>query len=214
MTSIADSPLARVTADSGAVFAAVGDRHMPATYGDPDAEYHAARTSAVVRDLSHWSLLSISGRDHLDFLHRMTTNDFLTLEVGALRCAVFTDNRGRILELADLYRLTEEVTLAVSSPLARQRLPEWFDRYLFSEDVRIEDRADELAMMEIRGPTAGDAVRSVFGVEVDGERAGLLNEPGDNGGWVLTQGRPQRIAGLSPSRLAPGAGRGVVRAHR
>ena len=71
--------------------------------------------------------------------------------------------------------------------------------------THIEDRADELAMIEVRGPVAGDAVRSVFGVVVEGERAGVLTGPGDSV-WVLTQGRPSASTGYrlvgQPSALA------------
>lgn len=176
------SPLA--TAVPGAAWTAYSDWELPAHYGDPEAEYRAGCQGTDLRDASHWSRLRFAGRDHLDFLHRMTTNHFRDLESGAGLEAVFTDNRGRILELGTFYRAGES-TLAVLSPTGRQTIPAWLDRYIFAEQIAIQDLTLELAMFEVFGPQAAALVAQVLGKDLTSVADHhLLNDPLAEGIWL------------------------------
>ena len=169
------SPLAASV--PGAAWTGYSDWELPAHYGDPEVEYRAGREGAALRDASHWSRLRFSGRDHLDFLHRMTTNHFRGLEPGAGLEAVFTDNRGRILELGTFYR-AGETTLAVLSPGGRQTIPAWLDRYIFAEQIAIQDLTAETAMLEVLGPQAAALVAQVLGKDLNSVADHhLLNDP-------------------------------------
>lgn len=180
------SPLADLTGTCGARFATFADWRMPAHYGDAGAEYSAALSGAVMRDVSHWTRLSLTGADHLDFLHRMTTNDVVHLGPGDGCPAVFADNRGRIVDLVGLYRVTGSSTLVVASPPARERLPAWLDRYLFVEKVEVEDLTATTAMVEIWGPQAATSIRAALGVDADGaEDFRLLSDAGADGPWAV-----------------------------
>ena len=180
------SPLADLTDTCGARFAPFADWRMPAHYGDTGAEYSAALRGAVMRDVSHWTRLSLTGADHIDFLHRMTTNDVVHLEPGEGCAAVFADNRGRIVDLVGLCRVTGSATLVVASPPARERLPAWLDRYLFVEKVEVEDLTGTTAMVEVWGPLAAASIRAALGVDPDGaEDFRLLGEVGADGPWVI-----------------------------
>lgn len=94
------TPLADVTAQRGAAWRADAGWEVAAQYGDPAAEDLAVHRGAGLRDASHWARLRFSGRDHLEFLHRMATNRYRDLRSGHGLEAVFADNRGSILELA------------------------------------------------------------------------------------------------------------------
>lgn len=176
------SPLA--TAVPGAAWIESSDWELPAHYGDPAAEYRAGRQGVVLRDTSHWSRLRFAGRDHLDFLHRMTTNHFSALAPGAGLEAVFTDNRGRILELGTFYRAGES-TLAVLSPSGCEKIPAWLDRYIFAEKITIQDLTLELAMLELLGPQAIALVAQVLGQDLTSVADHhLLNDPLAEGIWL------------------------------
>ncbi|MCC7264252.1 MAG: aminomethyltransferase family protein [Candidatus Latescibacteria bacterium] len=161
-----------------------GDGQPPAHYGDPEVEYQAGRRGVGLRDTSHWSRLRFAGRDHLDFLHRMTTNHFRGLQPGTGLEALFTDNHGRILELGTFYR-AGDTTLAVLSPNGRETIPAWLDRYIFAEQIAVEDFSAGLAMFELLGPQAGALVSRVLGKNLDAVADHhLLNEPIAEGIWL------------------------------
>jgi folate-binding protein YgfZ len=181
---MAHSPLSERTRIPTACFADFCGWHMPAHYGDPGAEYQAARQSAALRDASHWSRLLIAGADHLDFLHRMTTNHFHALQPGQGLEAVFTENRGRILDLGAFYR-GPDATLAVLSPQGRQKIPAWLDRYIFAEKIALEDQTEETAMLELSGPRAAHLVFQVLGKNLSAVATHHLLELAADGLWLV-----------------------------
>ncbi|MBI2503825.1 MAG: aminomethyl transferase family protein [Candidatus Latescibacteria bacterium] len=175
---------------------------LPAHYGDPEAEYRAGHQGAVLRDASHWSRLRFAGRDHLDFLHRMTTNHFRGLQEGAGLEAVFTDNRGRILEVGVFYR-AGETTLAVLSPGGRQTIPAWLDRYIFAEQIAIQDLTLETGMLEVTGPQAAALVAQTLGKNLNSVTDHhLLNDPHAEGVW---QARLDRFGHAGLRAMGPAA---------
>ena len=160
------SPLASLTRDYGAKYSTYSGWEMPAHYRLPGTEYQAAHSGAVLRDASHWGRFLIGGKDHLEFLHRMSTNDFVNMKPGEGIEAVFPDNRGRILEMGDFYRGTGQ-TLAILSPPGRKRLPAWLDRYIFGEDFTLEDVTEKLGMLELSGPQATSFVLATLGLDLN-----------------------------------------------
>ena len=115
-------------------------------------ETTAARSGVVVRDITHYTRLLFSGPDHLDLLHRLTTNHFLELLPGEGLEAVFLDNRGRIVCYGSFTRLDPDTTLLVIPSSSGERLVEWLDRYTFNEEVSIQDLTPKTVAIELIGP--------------------------------------------------------------
>ena len=128
-------------------------------------EYHAARTGAALRDAQASFRLYMRGADHLDFLHRMTSNDFHNLQLGHGLEAVFIEQRARILDLATCYR-GPDATALILSPDSRAAIPAWLDRFIFAEALELADRTDETAMFELIGPHAARLVAHVLDADL------------------------------------------------
>ena len=156
------SSLQQVLIPLGASLQERGGWQVASHFGSPDDEVSAARAGAVVRDASHWTRTEIRGADHLDFLHRMSTNHLLQLSRGEGLESVFPDSRGRIVEFATLCRVGEDNTLAVI-PSTRSELPNWLDRYLFAEEVEMIDVTGDTAMLEVYGRQAGALAAAAVG---------------------------------------------------
>ena len=124
-------------------------------------ETTAARNGVVVRDITHYTRLLFSGPDHLDLLHRLTTNHFLELPPGEGLEAVFPDNRGRIVCCGSFTRLDPDTTLLVIPSSNGERLVEWLDRYIFNEEVSICNLTPKTAAIELIGP---ESIASLSGV--------------------------------------------------
>ncbi len=123
--------------------------------------YQAAREKTALLNASDRFRLYMRGIDHLDFLHRMTSNSFSDLPIGSGLETVFLDNRARILDLATCYRGSDSTAL-ILSPASRASIPSWLDRYIFAEAIELEDRTDETAMLELIGPDATHLVAQVL----------------------------------------------------
>ena len=125
-------------------------------------EYHAARTGAALRDAQTSFRLYMRGADHLDFLHRMTSNDFHNLQLGHGCEAVFIEQRARILDLATCYR-GPDTTVLILSPDSRAAILAWLDRFIFAEALELADRTRRDGHVRAYRPTRRPASRPPIG---------------------------------------------------
>lgn len=161
------SPILEHDPDRPAQLLQAGDWQLAAHFGDIALECAAALEEAVIRDASHLSRIDFSGADHLDFLHRMTTNSFNDLLVGQGLLAVFPDSRGRIVEVGMFHRISAETTRFVGAPEAALKLPAWLDRYVFAEEIEWVDRGADSLMLEMLGPKSLAVCSEVIGVAAE-----------------------------------------------
>ncbi|MFN8474116.1 MAG: folate-binding protein [Anaerolineae bacterium] len=142
---------------------------LAADYGDISAEMRAAQTGVAVMDRSAWGRLQLMGRDRLDFLQRMSTNDFAALPAGSGRVTVFTDARGRMIDRAIVYGWSDDI-LIVNSLSAGHRLTSWLRGFIFYRDkVNISDLTTATGMLTLYGPRATDFAQTALGVSLDTE---------------------------------------------
>ena len=147
------TPLYDVAAKEGAGFLDWCDWELPRDYGDVLGEYTAAREKAAVHDSSYTGRIKATGADVLDLLHRLSTNDVISLEHGRGAPTVLTTDRGRILDLISVLNLGDHVLL-LTSPQTRGRVMEWIAKYTIVEDVSLEDVTSQTAQLSIVGPDA------------------------------------------------------------
>ncbi len=141
-----------------AVLAADG---IPLHYGDQQREYQAALRDAVVMDRSHEGRFEVAGRDRLDLMHRISTNDLLSLAEGEGRPTLFTNANGRILDRAVVYRRGERA-LVIAEPGRGDALRRYLQRNIFfNDDAQLSDLAPSTRQFVLHGATA-DAVGECF----------------------------------------------------
>jgi folate-binding protein YgfZ len=156
------SPLHDATTRAGAVFAEEAGWTMPLHYGDPDAEYRAARESAALFDLSHRGKVELTGAEAATFLHNLLTNDIKNLPYSH-GCEAFLCNvQARVLAYALVYRLKVfDDSAFVSShdafwldvdPGLNDAVVRHLDRHLISERAEIADRTQSFAQLHLAGP--------------------------------------------------------------
>ncbi len=138
----------------GAVFEDYFGLEIPSHYGDPEQEYWHIRKDAGLRDVSHFGKVRITGRDRLRFLNGMLTSEIKTLETGKGTYALFLDVKGHIQCDMKVYAFPDYVLLVFQHYLL-EKLMMGLDRYIMSEDVKMQDVTPEFAMIQVLGPQAG-----------------------------------------------------------
>ena len=129
------------------------DHSIPYDFGDYGKEYEAICKRAGLHYSGHWGRLLFTGSDHIDFLHRMTTNHFFDIEDHCGLQAVFTEHRGRIVDWGTFHRRDQHI-LSIVSPASHNKVRDWLDRFLFTEEVEISDLTGETSAFELLGPDA------------------------------------------------------------
>ena len=139
----------------------------PDSAGDPAAEYRAARADAVLADRPDLGRLEIEGKDALDLLHRLTTNDVRGLGPGEGTAAAFVTNKGRLVDLVTLHRIDGRI-LCLTGPGRSAGVAAYIDRYTFREDVRVRDLGMTHGTLGLFGARAGERAAALFGHEAAG----------------------------------------------
>jgi tRNA-modifying protein YgfZ len=95
--------------------------------------------------------LRVVGRDRVDLLHRISTNDLRPLaEPGRSLATVFTNEKGRIVDWVTIVSLPDQLLLR-TSPGRAAALATWIERYTIMEDVRCTDVSSELGLVVVQG---------------------------------------------------------------
>ncbi|MEP7291992.1 MAG: glycine cleavage system protein T [Chloroflexota bacterium] len=138
---------------------------IPLHFGDLAREYQAALHDVVLMDRSHEGRFEIGGRDRLALLHRISTNDLLTLAEGEGRPTLFTNANARILDRATVYHRGERA-LILTEPGRGDALMRYLQRNIFfNDDAQVHDQAQATRQLVLHGVKA-DAVGWRFAPEL------------------------------------------------
>lgn len=88
--------------------------------------------------LPHFSTLTLTGKDRLNWLHNLCTQNIKSLAAGSVVESFFTNVKGKVIGHGWIAIFPEEVRI-IGDPDQAKRLAPHFDRYLFREEVVILD---------------------------------------------------------------------------
>jgi aminomethyltransferase len=139
------------------------------------------------------------GRDRLDLLHRMSTNELTNLAVGEARPTVLTTPIARIVD--QLWVLNRgETVLCLTGPGRATAVRRWLAGYIFYNDkVKFEDVSAELCQLGLFGARAAAIAEALQ----PGAAALADNHFLDDGELLVWRGRP--LAGDGFTVIAPAA---------
>lgn len=124
--------------------------------------YRHALAGALVADLGAAGRVRVTGRDRLDFLHRMSTQDLKDLPVGRLATTVLTTPIARIVDRLDILNLGEHLIVLTGAGRATA-VRKWLSGYIFFRDeVKLQDAGGELGQLALVGPKAVDVLAAVL----------------------------------------------------
>ncbi len=179
-------PLHPLHEQAEASFLAYGpDLQIVESYGEAEAEYAAIRKAAALMDAPHRSVIILTGKDRLTFLHNKVTNDTSKLAPGTGCYAYLLNLKGRI--IADLNILhSEDATLLETDARLVTGLVASFEKYIFTEEVRVLSGAQQLGRLTLLGPRAADLLKQVLDAGVENLNAPLSHAKRLLGKWTIT----------------------------
>lgn len=124
--------------------------------------------------LIRWEQATIvrhTGPDALDLLHRLTTKELLSLDVGESRRTALTSDRGRVVDVFLVVHVAEKVLLLISDSVEPDRTVAAIDYYTIIEDAELTNLSDSHSRISLIGPSAKVVAESVFGTGVSDETA-------------------------------------------
>jgi folate-binding protein YgfZ len=143
-------------------------------------ELKAARTEAAWFLEPDLAVMAVRGKDRLDWLNRMATNDLADKKPGQGCYAFVTNVQGRI--VSDLFILVGDSEITVVLP--KQRLEAaraYLDKYIIMEDVELHP-SPNAEVMRLSGPNSAEIAAAI------GFNAGAEQEAMDHVTAALTAG--------------------------
>jgi len=162
------TPLYEQHVAAGARLTGFGGWDMPLHYGSQIEEHHAVRNAAGMFDVSHMTVVDITGVQARSFLRRLLANDIdkLTAPGPGLYSCMLNESGGVVDDLI-AYRTKADAFRLVVNATTRAADLRWMSAVAGDDDVAIRAR-EGMVMIAVQGPEArrlfapalADAVRS------------------------------------------------------
>ncbi|TWC51245.1 aminomethyltransferase [Pseudomonas sp. SJZ080] len=191
----------------GAKMVDFGGWDMPLHYGSQVEEHHQVRRDCGVFDVSHMTVIDVSGAQAKAWLQHLLANDVERLHSsGRALYSTMLNEHGGIVDDMIVYRLDDGYRLVVNASTRDQDLA-WMQAHLDGFDVQLNERA-EMAMLAIQGPHARHKISEL----VTQSRGNLIQslkpfEGQPDGDWFIARTGYTGEDGLEiilPANQAPG----------
>ncbi|MDM8546138.1 glycine cleavage system aminomethyltransferase GcvT [Candidatus Venteria ishoeyi] len=135
---------------------------MPLHYGSQLNEHHQVRRDAGVFDVSHMTVVDITGSQAQDFLRYLLANDVARLKTrGKALYSCMLNTHGGVIDDLIVYFVAEDFYRMVVNAATREKDLNWIQQQSQSFEVSVSER-DDLAMLAIQGPNARQKTQSLL----------------------------------------------------
>ncbi len=135
--------------------------NMPVVYTSIQDEHQAVREKVGVFDVSHMGEFIVKGRQALDLVQRISSNDASLLTIGQAQYSCLPNEQGGIVDDMLVYRLPgemieagEQAFMLVVNASNIQKDWDHIQKYASAFDTRLIDISDETGLIAVQGPMA------------------------------------------------------------
>ncbi|KJV31629.1 glycine cleavage system aminomethyltransferase GcvT [Luteibacter yeojuensis] len=159
----------------GARMVDFGGWDMPIAYGSQIEEHHAVRKDAGMFDVSHMTVVDLTGENTRGFLRTLVANnvDKLAKPGKALYTCMLDENGGVIDDLI-VYFLREDFFRLVVNAATRAKDLAWIEKQAATFGVAVRERP-EFGMIAVQGPNAREKLIGLLPAEAQ-EKARKLGK--------------------------------------
>ena len=157
---MASTPLRPVHAAAGAQFA--DEEALPRDYDDAAAEYRAIREGVAVIDLSPAGKLEASGKNAVQFINGLVTNDVKSLRPGDGTLAAFLNVQGKVVAICRFYQTGDHLLIELDAA-ARSKVYQNLSRFVPAGEFLINDVTGRDALVSLQGPRSPALIAALTG---------------------------------------------------
>jgi len=128
------------------------------------AEYDAIRSGvAVLETLA--GKLRLSGKNSVQFLNGLVSNDVKTLAPGEGVLAAFPTLQGKLAALCRIYNTGEHLLMELDA-INREKIFKNLSRFVPAGEFFVTDVTEQLALISLQGPRAAELIESLTGQQI------------------------------------------------
>ncbi len=139
---------------------------MPIHYGSQIDEHHLIRQNAGIFDVSHMTILDISGKHVKDYLEYVLANDInkIVSTPGKALYSCLLNKSGNVIDDLIVYFMNNNWFRMIVNASTREKDIQWLENHISNKEVNINER-DDLAMIAIQGPDAVSIANTTIGIK-------------------------------------------------
>ncbi|MDH3714845.1 MAG: glycine cleavage system protein T [Gammaproteobacteria bacterium] len=158
---IRKSPFFDATSQAGATQFSVYNRtYMPGGYASMEEEYWSLVNDVVLWDVTCQRVIEVSGADAKRFSDYLTTRDLSSLQVGAARYVLLTNQHGGVLNDPVLMRMDHD---KYWFSCADGDVGMWMHGVLVGSDFDVRVAFPDVATLQLQGPKSLPLLRDLLG---------------------------------------------------
>ncbi len=138
---------------AGAKMVDFGGWDMPINYGSQIEEHHAVRQKVGMFDVSHMTVIDVSGPEATAFLYRLLANDITKLNLNQAMYSTMLNHEGGVIDDLITYKISDTAYRVVVNAATREKDLAWFSQEIAAFDATMVEQADT-AMIAVQGPAA------------------------------------------------------------
>lgn len=154
----------------GARMAEFAGYWMPISYKGITEEHHAVRERVGVFDVSHMGEFIVKGKQALDLVQKVTSNDASTLEIGQAQYSCLPNKEGGIVDDLLVYRLDEDkcadgeqAFMLVVNAANIEKDWNWINSQN-DFDAKLSDISERTGLLAVQGPKAVEVLQKLTDV--------------------------------------------------
>lgn len=172
MENLKHTPLTTIHQSLGARMAPFAGYLMPISYAGIREEHMAVRNGVGVFDVTHMGEFIVRGREALDLVQAVTSNDASRLAIGQAQYSCLPNGKGGIVDDLLVYRLPEDMCsegeqafllVVNASNLAKDW--DWINSHN-QYDTRVIDISEETGLIAIQGPKAVQVLQKLTEIDL------------------------------------------------
>lgn len=133
---------------------------MPVQYTGVLAEAEATRKAIGLFDVSHMGQFRIKGKNPLEALQKLVTNDLSKIQIGQAQYNMLCNPQGGVIDDLIVYRQKEDETYICVNASNRKADFDWMKKQL-PKTVQLTDESDETALIAVQGPRAEELLAEI-----------------------------------------------------
>lgn len=145
---------------------------MPISYSNIKDEHHCVRNNVGVFDVSHMGEFIVKGKEALDLIQLVTSNDASKIEIGQAQYSCLPNATGGIVDDLLVYRLPEDncadgersYMLVVNASNIEKDWA-WISKHN-QFDTRLINISDQTALLAVQGPKAAEVLQKITPVDL------------------------------------------------
>lgn len=156
------TPLYESHIELGGKMVSFGGYILPVQYKEGViSEHMAVRNKCGIFDVSHMGEIEIYGKEALEYINYVLTNDFTNMSIGQVRYSPMCNFEGGVIDDLLVYKIEDNKYMLVPNAANKNKVLDWLLENKKGEVV-IEDKSEDIGQIAVQGPNALKIMEGIF----------------------------------------------------